>query len=288
MKGLIILNIILISLTTCLSAQQIKIFAYDSLSNEVDSVVFGFHPNATLGVDELLGEQALPAESNDIYDLRVLQRTQEEFDCLYDGNYEPIYYETGFDSKVNLRPITSLDDHLIFEVLNVTENFDGGFCVALNDYADVTININEYFLGLTVAIDECPPYNLNYEDTFVNIPLFSMSGFIILPDLPFNEVNKRFFFKILPDTTLTIINTVQSEFINVSIYPNPTKGLVYIDYNNADDIEIEIYNALGKLLSTDSKQNNQIDLSNYASGLYFVKCLNNKRQQTLHRIIKVD
>jgi hypothetical protein len=73
------------------------------------------------------------------------------------------------------------------------------------------------------------------------------------------------------------INDKKFEFI---IYPNPVKDKLIVDINSRtlQEINIEIYNANGKLIqkvvSYDSKI--IIDIANISSGIYFVKISNSK------------
>lgn len=79
----------------------------------------------------------------------------------------------------------------------------------------------------------------------------------------------------IDDIVVTATNSVGIEktvFTNaVNIYPNPSNGNISIDANDAIN-EIMIFNALGKLVlkSNPDKLNNQIDLSSFGKGIYFV------------------
>lgn len=79
----------------------------------------------------------------------------------------------------------------------------------------------------------------------------------------------------IDDIVVTATNTVGIEetiYTNtVNIYPNPSNGFFNIDANDAVN-EILIYNALGKLIlkSNPDKLNNQIDLTSFGKGIYFV------------------
>ena len=68
----------------------------------------------------------------------------------------------------------------------------------------------------------------------------------------------------------SIINEINSDF---KIYPNPVrmKEKVFISNKYTVD-EINIYNQLGKLISTNKYNSNNIivDISNFTSGIYFV------------------
>ena len=65
----------------------------------------------------------------------------------------------------------------------------------------------------------------------------------------------------------------------MSIYPNPTRGVLNIEFNNIDNkiSSLSIVNVLGDriynedLESSTSKYSNQLDLSKYSDGIYFVR-----------------
>ena len=67
---------------------------------------------------------------------------------------------------------------------------------------------------------------------------------------------------------LDLLSTGIDEFGNPSIYPNPTNGLLYIDYEITN---VEIYNIVGQLV-TESKEN-VIDLSKQEAGTYILKVI---------------
>lgn len=71
------------------------------------------------------------------------------------------------------------------------------------------------------------------------------------------------------------------------IYPNPSKGLFNIK-NLIEDTIVEVFDIYGKkVLSREINSSNSfLDLSNYASGLYFVKILNQSGQENIIKVIK--
>ena len=80
------------------------------------------------------------------------------------------------------------------------------------------------------------------------------------------------------------------EWKNVSIYPNPSKGIFTLNLGNKTPSAIEIYDVLGKKINTKTAvqiQNSEtnIDLSNVQSGIYFVKIIADD-QTIVKRIIK--
>ena len=74
---------------------------------------------------------------------------------------------------------------------------------------------------------------------------------------------------------------VQNEF---KLYPTQTTGLIYTTTSTLSDYEISVYNSLGQLIKY-IKTNSSIDISNQASGLYFIIISRGNFNQTF-KIIK--
>ncbi|WP_299053648.1 endonuclease [uncultured Polaribacter sp.] len=82
------------------------------------------------------------------------------------------------------------------------------------------------------------------------------------------------------------LSTKVNVFENFRMYPNPTKGnTVYFNIN--ETVNINIYNVLGKLVTTTklSKNNTKIDISKLSKGIYLVK-INSKNQTITKKLIK--
>lgn len=72
---------------------------------------------------------------------------------------------------------------------------------------------------------------------------------------------------------------------NITVYPNPTTTRVIINFDNQIDIKaIKTFDVYGRLL--DTSIHNNIDLSTYSSGLYFMKMKTNKGNLT-KKVIKL-
>lgn len=69
------------------------------------------------------------------------------------------------------------------------------------------------------------------------------------------------------------------------IYPTITDGLIYISNNTSELYNIKVFNTLGQLIQT-VEQQNQIDLSQNTSGVYFLKIDNNITNKTVKVILK--
>ena len=86
----------------------------------------------------------------------------------------------------------------------------------------------------------------------------------------------------------TGVASVRDEFSN-SIYPNPTEGKLNIVNPSTDKFGYEIFSINGKLVA--SRQNitgpaTEVDLSNFARGVYFVDVRTAERTETHKLIVK--
>lgn len=66
-------------------------------------------------------------------------------------------------------------------------------------------------------------------------------------------------------------NHKNMEMNTFHVYPNPTDHILYI--SGKDIKKIEIYNTIGKLIMSSQVLNNQLNLTDYVSGIYFIKII---------------
>jgi hypothetical protein len=70
-----------------------------------------------------------------------------------------------------------------------------------------------------------------------------------------------------------------------SVFPNPGTGLLHIDFPDADDYQVRIYNVLGALV--DSKEFLQtiglvnMDVSNLQDGMYLIEIESGMGRETI-------
>ena len=89
---------------------------------------------------------------------------------------------------------------------------------------------------------------------------------------------------IAPDSSVGVKNI---DAINVSLYPNPTSGEVYINSKETskNGFTIEVFNPIGQIVSkklSDSLSNFKIDLKNQESGIYIVRIISDKGISSRH------
>jgi hypothetical protein len=82
----------------------------------------------------------------------------------------------------------------------------------------------------------------------------------------------------------TSINDGGSNTKSISIYPNPANTEINFDLPSNDDIQVEISDAMGRLIIREQNKN-KIDISNLINGLYFILVKQGERSYT-QKLIK--
>ena len=73
----------------------------------------------------------------------------------------------------------------------------------------------------------------------------------------------------------------------VSVYPNPSTGIVNIDFENNGSYTIEVTNIIGEVvLLKDINSNSTIDLTNFDKGTYLVKVSNSELSKTERIVVE--
>jgi len=74
----------------------------------------------------------------------------------------------------------------------------------------------------------------------------------------------------------------------VSLYPNPTSGLLHISFKNHEFEKIELFNTIGQLMISKSILNNEpfINLSDLSDGFYILKLINKSGERQIFNILK--
>ncbi len=88
-------------------------------------------------------------------------------------------------------------------------------------------------------------------------------------------------------TWTSINNEIVSQNYNLSLSPNPTSGTIHMQIPEQFGFvkSIEIYNSMGQLQTRQSSET-RLDISSYATGLYFVIATNDKGETLRAKVVK--
>lgn len=76
--------------------------------------------------------------------------------------------------------------------------------------------------------------------------------------------------------------------IELNVYPNPTDGILNINHNSNEKINLNIYNSIGQLMlkKSDINKTEQLNVTNFATGLYLLNFETQNTQFTEKLIVK--
>ena len=85
-----------------------------------------------------------------------------------------------------------------------------------------------------------------------------------------------------------IQSAVSNQQVLLSVYPNPTGAIVNVELEilNGSNASIQILNTLGEILINEivNTQHSEFNIQHFTSGVYFVKVIENNKQQVVKLI----
>ena len=263
--------------------------------------------NPTYTTIELIGDTVIQNITNKIL------RIENIFECS--GIEETIYTYQTSDNKIFAK-LNGNDEHKMIYDFNALEGDTWDIPIQVDNVEDtLTYEIN----AVTIINDdgiERRVYNVSrtYKN---NLAGFNLPSEILVEgigDLYFitawqsQNCNGNLYHKHLscysdiqssfiriPEDTAAVCNDIISSINNVQIsnlkdkenliYPNPSTG-VFTVKNEYLIEEFEIFEINGKLIKRDKLKSNQIDISNQANGIYFVRLLTKDNTFIYRKIIK--
>lgn len=169
-------------------------------------------------------------------------------------------------SSINIpATVTSIEDIVFRDCTSLTE---------------IQVNWTTAGAIVPVSVDGVNPANSDPLGTFVgvtraNVTLYVPAGTAAL----YGAVDVWKDFAIVEGT----LGVKGVEKITASVYPNPTNGVVSVQTESQNDVELTVYDLSGRVLL--SNLGAQIDISNLANGIYILKGTTEDGQFT-KRIVK--
>lgn len=94
-------------------------------------------------------------------------------------------------------------------------------------------------------------------------------------------------YDILVNCATTGTDDISIENNTITLYPNPTSGLIKIESKSQKLEKVIIIDAIGKVIETVSiKGENEINIENYSEGIYFFKIITNDLSSTFVKVVK--
>lgn len=132
-------------------------------------------------------------------------------------------------------------------------------------------NFGKYRICLTVSDSNCTSTYCDSIGMDSTGKLYKKGGFEI------QVINKS---SIIKSTSLNNLNGLEA--ITIKVFPNPFTSRIYLK-NNFKNVEVELYNAIGKLIYKGNKIEEQ-DFTSIEKDIYFLKI--NGSSQSIFKLIK--
>ncbi len=158
-----------------------------------------------------------------------------------DNEYKPIYTTTypGFIKYQFSEPVL----------------VDGPFYVGWRQF-------NQYILNIGLDLNNKPSPSVMFYNFQGIWQSSSAPGVMMLRPYLYDETSG------LPGTS--------AKTASMQIYPNPAKDLIFFEIpadTEGNKIQLEIYDASGRLMSLSNPHTNSLDISSYPAGIYYIRAL---------------
>ncbi len=104
---------------------------------------------------------------------------------------------------------------------------------------------------------------------------------------------ETYFYKVIQLTSkgkglATEIQSISFNHLNITAYPNPTSGMLYLSVDNSfEDLQLEVYNSLGQLITTSIEQEGNmatLNTESLESGIYWLSIFDKVGQGNTNRL----
>ncbi|RFC55539.1 N-acetylmuramoyl-L-alanine amidase [Brumimicrobium aurantiacum] len=185
--------------------------------------------------------------------------------------------------------------------VSVTQNYVGNhLAVNLPDFklgyylsTDCVLSSNDIFLGIDSS-NIGSDFTAESEIKTLTVPTSTPDGIyyvLFSADdenelLESDEANNVICVEIVVENTLSLENHSFQD--KITVYPNPTTGVVNISTNEKFFIaRLMVYDLNGKIYKSNKGSNlDKVNIKDVPPGVYFLKILNNKEQEAIFRIVK--
>ena len=171
------------------------------------------------------------------------------------------------------------------EVCDITSNFFN------STYMDALIESHKTLIQSSVYADNNKMYSNSDFDTNVNSNITSgggPGGGTTYGLKSFVQAKSAFVSGAID--CATIVNTDEALNSNARIFPNPSKNITNIAWDNGTVQKVEVYNSIGQVIFSSNTENQselKLDVSTYESGMYFIK-LETKTETITSKLMVIE
>jgi len=183
-----------------------------------------------------------------------------------------------------------------FEGLNPEREYAGALYLYQHGYSNLPIlaKVDNYQIGeitlpsdTLIILKHMVPTML-YEDSIINIKIFAniaVSAILVLYEYEVDSAGGG------PQSSQSMPN--QTGHLTLSVYPNPVKKVIGIEYNlpAKTDIKLSIFDVTGRLVKNIVSENQEsgifhksFDITNLSQGVYFIR-LNTRDKSLVEKVI---
>ncbi len=223
-------------------------------------------------------------------DMTINSNNTSLFACGFQGIVvRKTYAEPEPNPEITVDPIELVFDSIPANdttAMSLTVTNTGGQTLVV----DSIVSDNEYFWTLQGPFNLTADQSISFDVYFSPGKGGEASGLLHIYNNTTFTSNKTVPMSGYGNETVGIINKKESS--DITIYPNPASGLIYIkiDEGVGDDFNIGVFNTAGKLIINAHRSPNagevSFDASNFDEGLYFVAIFNKNRKYVSKVIIK--
>ncbi|NJM79053.1 MAG: T9SS type A sorting domain-containing protein [Flavobacterium sp.] len=194
------------------------------------------------------------------------------------GSYSGIYYVIGY---LNGKPHYKTDEivcNFFTSPTGCEQSYNKAFEIFWNTNEWVLKPAGCYWEFTSCENEDSDPYN----PTVILATNSSNTNFAPCSGWSFTDTNANSMFS-STDCAALSINNFEFEK-NISVYPNPSSGIFNI--NTDKEIEIRVFDVLGKEIIIKNINSKTIDISNYPKGVYYLEASFKSGEKSLYKLVK--
>ncbi|MFM9948033.1 MAG: T9SS type A sorting domain-containing protein [Saprospiraceae bacterium] len=309
---IVFLTALILLAVTPFQAQQNALFhatiRFEDAMGNKDSVIVGYDPDATYGIDPEFGEVEITAPFDSVFEVRVIARfdfeqrmskiiiDQSEFIPAYNCNFGP---RSSILIWSKYQPVTVSWDSTIFlgerclrgsflsnhEIDELTGPFDPDefppICACMASQNDYTFELTQEALAAHYA-------SIGYDESVAVSVQAEVEGLgnQIIYGLRFKPSDPGGY---TPCYWITTDTEEPVAAAPLSIFPNPSRGIVKIAAAEQASFEqLKIFDAMGCLVrSISAIKNSEADLSGLPAGIYQLQAQDEDGKRYVGRVVKL-